>query len=189
MAELALPLVIAVAGPFYAFALLLTTAGVLKLRDPRPTSGALRAAGLPEQPGFVRIMGLVEVGIGAGGIAEGGRIAAGALGLAYLAFAAFVVVAIARGLPLTSCGCFGKEDTPPSATHIVITALAAGTGAAVAVEPIGPLGEALATQPWGGVPLLLGALVSAYLAYVILTALAGTMSIVSNGPSARGVRT
>ena len=173
---------ITLAGPFLAFAVLLVMSGALKLADREPTRGALRAAGLPAGPAVVVAIGLGEITIGAGALLTGAPPFATALSLAYAAFAGFVVIALARDLPIASCGCFGKEDTPPSRMHVLVTAVAAITGAAVAIHPLGSIGPLLGEQPWNGIPLLLAVAVSVYLLYVILTGLARTTSMVLRGP-------
>jgi hypothetical protein len=58
---------------------------------------------------------------------------------------AFVLQARIRRLPLRTCGCFGREDSPISTAHLVGTAsigvaMAAGAiAASVSSEPIAPL--------------------------------------------------
>ena len=44
----------------------------------------------------------------------------------YAAFTAFVLLARSRGGVLASCGCFGRADTPPTTTHVVVTAAPRG---------------------------------------------------------------
>ena len=178
----------ALAGPFYVFALLLIAAGVLKMIDPRATAGALNAAGLPSRFVLVRVLGGLEIVIGAGAFASGSASFAAALAAAYLTFAVFIVVARMRNLPVASCGCFGKDDTPPSLAHVVLTGVASAVGGVLTFDPIGPVVDVVESQPWAGVPFLGATLVATYLTYVILTDLARTMSIVSDGSKhSRGV--
>jgi uncharacterized membrane protein YphA (DoxX/SURF4 family) len=172
---------ITLAGPFLAFAVLLVMSGALKLADRKPTLGALRAARLPAAPATVVAIGLGEIAIGVGAVLTGGPWFAAALALTYALFAGFVIMALARHLPIASCGCFGKEDTPPSRMHVAVTVVAAVTGAAVAVRPLGPIGPLLSEQVGNGIPLLLAVAVSVYLLYVILTILARTTSMVLRG--------
>ncbi len=174
------------AGPFYAFALLLGVAGALKLHDPRGTSGALAAAGLPRSFALVRGLGGVEVLIAAGAIWTGRPLFAGLLAAAYVTFAGFAGLALVRDLPVASCGCFGKADTPPSRTHIGITLVGAITSGWVAVAQIGPVSRILADQPWAGLPFVAATLVAAYLLYVALTLLARSASIVAGRQGSLG---
>ena len=79
------------AGPVFAFAVLLGAAGALKLGRPEGAVRALRAAGLPGPPLAVRALGMAEVLLAAAVLAVGGRIAAALTAVAYLGFAAFTV--------------------------------------------------------------------------------------------------
>lgn len=131
------------AGPFLAAAGLLVVAGVPKVVDPLQLVRAMRAAGLPVDRHLVRGFAVAEVAVGAWALLAPGRYAAGLVAAAYLAFTAFVARVLTRGGVLGSCGCFGKPDTPATRTHLALTALAAGTALAVAVDP--------PTAAWGDV--------------------------------------
>ena len=65
--------------------------------------------------------------------------------MAYAGFTAFVVLALTRGGVLSSCGCFGKADTPPTRAHAVVTGAAALVALAVAwpspPEPWAPVAD------------------------------------------------
>ena len=54
------------------------------------------------------------------------RCFAALVAVSYLAFAGFVIVALRSGAPISSCGCFGKVDTPPSVVHVVLDVAFAG---------------------------------------------------------------
>ena len=110
------------AGPFLAAAALLVLAGAQKVADPRPLVRALRSTGLWVPSGAVRGLAAAEAAVGVAGLLSGTRAAAVAVGLSYAAFTAFVLLALARGGVLASCGCFGKADTPPTRTHAAVTA-------------------------------------------------------------------
>lgn len=104
---------------------LLAFSGIAKLADPDPTTGAMRAARLPAAGWISRGLGLIEavvavvavVALGIGGVA----VAAAAL--LYLSFSVFTFAAVRNRIPVQSCGCFGREDTPPSGVHVVFNAL------------------------------------------------------------------
>ncbi len=96
---------------------LLGAAGVAKTIDPVPTGGALRAARLPSQPWSVRLLGGTEVAASIVGLAFGGPWVSGAA-LLYLGFLTFTWLALRNVVPGQSCGCFGREDTPPSWIHV-----------------------------------------------------------------------
>ena len=126
------------AGPFVASAALLGAAGALKIGRPAPTARALGALGLPRSPVVVRVGAAVEVVVAAGAILAGSRPFAAAVALSYLAFAAFVLVALRRHVPLSSCGCFGgATDTPPTYGHVAFDLAAAAVAVAVALHPHG----------------------------------------------------
>ena len=141
-----------VAGPFAAFAVLLAIAGVAKAVRPLPTSRALRAAGLPSRAGLVRLLGAGEATLAVIALLVAGPVPAALVAMSYASFAAFVGYAKVRGLAISSCGCFGKPDTPPTAAHLVVNAAAAVLAGAAALSPgRSPLGQ-LAHSPGAGVP-------------------------------------
>jgi methylamine utilization protein MauE len=173
------------AGPFLIAATLLALGGLLKTARPDDTTNALHALGLPVAPLLVRVGGGAEAAVGLAALATGDRIAATLLAVSYAAFAAFVLIALGRGTPLASCGCFGKEDTPPTRLHVVLNAGAAAAGLAVALNPGAGLVDVVGSQPLAGVPfvLLLGCGVS--FAYLALTSLPRLLQLVhaSGGPA------
>ncbi|MCU1693272.1 MAG: hypothetical protein JWM64_2363 [Frankiales bacterium] len=152
------PLVHVLAGPFLAAAALLVVAGAQKLSDPAPLVRALRPPGGART---VRLLAAVEVvvGLSAG---TGSRGAALAVAGSYAVFTAVVVRALLRGGVLASCGCFGRADTPPTRTHVVVTAGAVVVALLVAVDP--------APVPWDVAVLVPAAAVAAtaYLALAVL---------------------
>jgi len=159
------------AGPFLVAALLLTVAGALKAIDPATTAGALRRAGLPVPPVAVRVGGACEVVVGAAAIVTGATVPALLVALSYLLFTVFVVVALRRHIPIGSCGCFGKVDTPPSVIHVVLNAGAIVAATAVALGPGGGIADVLADQELLGLPFLLLVAIATYAAFLALTVL------------------
>lgn len=166
---------VALAGPFLVIAALLAAGGALKFHRPATTARAIGQIGLPSSPSLVRAGAAAEVVVAAGALAWGSRPFAALVALSYLGFAAFVLVALRRGIPLSSCGCFGgMEDTPPTYAHLalnvvaalVATAVAAGQGGASVVD-IARLDGSLVLR--GVFVVLTG--VSVWFAYVALTLL------------------
>ena len=104
---------------------LLGASGLTKVVDPEPTSGALSAARLPSSSNAARALGLVEVVVAVVGLAVGGLTLLVAA-LLYLGFAIFTLSALRRRIPIQSCGCFGRDDTPPTWTHVVYNVIASG---------------------------------------------------------------
>ncbi len=159
------------AGPFLATAGLLVAAGLPKVRDPLPLVRALRAAGLPGTRTVVRAFAVGEVVLGAWALVAPGRLVAGLVAAAYLVFTGFVGLVLARGGILGSCGCFGKPDTPATRTHLVLTAAAAATALAVALDPPAAAWAAVdgATVTTTGLALVIG-----FLAWVVMAVLPTT---------------
>ena len=93
-------------------------AGAAKTVRPANTARALRQLGWPGSPPLVRCLGVFEVALGTAAAITGNRIAAALLALSYAGFAAFVATALRRGGAVSSCGCFGRPDTPPTASHL-----------------------------------------------------------------------
>jgi hypothetical protein len=122
-ATVTLPPVVAQAVAAIALGLL-GASGIMKLVDPEPTTGAMSVAHLPSSNTLSRLLGLVEIGVTIAALAIAGPSALLAAGL-YAAFTVFTVVAIVSHIPLQSCGCFGKEDTPPTAIHVTFNVVAA----------------------------------------------------------------
>jgi len=104
------------------FSLLLVITGVAKLLRPHDVEKALRALRLPTFAGAGLIIGAFEVAVGVGALFfQAALIIQTAL---YLIFAVWVVVALRREVPLASCGCLGRDDTPPTFAHIVLNFMA-----------------------------------------------------------------
>ena len=141
--------------PYLAASLLLLGAGWAKLRRPEGTARALRTQGLPSTWLLVRLLGATEATLALAALA-GAAWAAVGTAVVYAAFTGFVLLALLRNRPLSSCGCFGEPDLPPTATHVAVTSLFAATGAAVALGPGAPGSGALGSGA-AGLPGLVGA--------------------------------
>ena len=99
--------------------------------------------------------------------------------VSYLAFAGFVVVALRSGKPISSCGCFGKVDTPPSPVHVVLDL--AFAGAWPRPRPSSAAWRSRmcsADQPLLGIPFVLLLVIGLYLVFLAFTALPKTMAAV-----------
>ena len=157
------------AGPFLIAAVLLAGAGVAKALDPAATVGALRGFGVRVPPTVVRVGGGAEVVIAVIAAVTGNRAAVLAVAGSSLVFTVFVVAARVRRLPIGSCGCFGKIDTPPSTVHVVLNAGAVVAAIGVLTGDGRGLDDALSRQPLGAAPFVLLVLVGAYAAFTALT--------------------
>jgi len=161
--------VTAIAAPYLAACALLAVGGALKAARPDDTARAMRALSIPLGVAGVRAAGAAEAVLGAVAAATGSAVAAGAVAVSYLGFAALVSLALARQLPISSCGCFGAIETPPTRLHVAVNLGAAAVAAVAAADPPGSLARVLEDQPAAGIPLLVLAGVIAYLAALAMT--------------------
>ncbi len=121
------------------------------------------------------------MGIAVGALAGGGRTAWLLVAGAYLGFACFVVLAMSRGGAVSSCGCFGAPDTPPTLMHVLVTICASALAFATAVaHPTGPLLDALADMPLRGLPFLLVTACCVWFAYAAVAVLPRTVALVKS---------
>lgn len=142
-------------GPFAVAAVLLAVAGAAKAASPTATAGALRALGLPGRPVWVRVGGAAEAVLAVAALATGCVPLVVAVGASYLGFAVFVVAALRAGVPVASCGCLGRVDTPPHAVHVVGNLLAASAAFATAATGSPAIASVLRDQPLAGGPFVL----------------------------------
>ncbi|MEO6467572.1 MAG: MauE/DoxX family redox-associated membrane protein [Acidimicrobiia bacterium] len=156
-------------GPFLIAAALLAAAGVAKTIDPTMTVGALRRFGIPVSSIAVRSLGAIEAVLALAAAITGARALALAVAISYLLFSAFVVMARVRRLPIGSCGCFGRVDTPPSWIHVAVNLAAASIALGVAARDGGGLASTLDSQPLAGVPFLVLVAIGTYAAFTALT--------------------
>ena len=161
----------AATGPFAIAAALLALGGVAKAFRPVDTANALAAVGVSVHRNLVRVGGALEAAIGLGALATGSRSLAALVAVSYLAFTMFVLVALNRGTPISSCGCFGKADTPPSRVHVVLNLAAAGAALAIVVQPTSGFVDVVAGQPLAGVPCVLLVVTGVVAAMTALTVL------------------
>ena len=99
-------------------------------------------------------------------------------------FAVVVTSALRTGRPISSCGCLGKIDTPPSVVHVAVDIAASGAavGAALAGASRVALPDVLGDQPMLGVPFVLLVAVGVGLVLLSLSTLPKTLA------AARSVR-
>ena len=162
-------------GPFWVFAALLVVAGWGKVMSPVATQGALLASGLPSSRAIVVVLGVAEFVAGIYAIVFGDPLGAVAVSVFYVGFAGFVVNALLRDLPVASCGCFGKEDTPPTWIHVAVTVIGLAAGVGAALAPPGSVTEvAASTEPPFLVFLLVTGIAFAF-GYMSLTTLPKTL--------------
>jgi hypothetical protein len=161
----------ALTGPALVAAALLALAGAQKVVDPTMTVGALRALGLPAAPWLVRLGSAVELALGLAAVVVGGAALWWGVAASYVVFAWFVVAALRRGTMLGSCGCFGREETPPHPSHVALNLGLAAVAALTAVAAPGAPLDAVLDHPIEGtavVPLAAVSLFLLHAAYVDL---------------------
>lgn len=156
---------------------LLGASGIVKLIDPDPTTGAMSTVGLPSSNSLSRLLGIVEILVAIAALATGG-LAVVAAGCLYTAFAMFTAAALRRHLPIQSCGCFGRDDTPPTILHVAYNSTAAAALFALPLLELAPIA-------WGVAPLelvlFLGfAAVGVYASYLLLARLPQLLDLARN---------
>jgi len=169
-----------VIGPYLIACALLVLAGASKSVRPANTVRALSVV-FP----YPRLLAVTVPLLAAGELALGTAaiiwpvpVLAAMVAVSYAAFAGFVVVIRLRHGAVSSCGCFGKPDTPATWLHAVINVfLAASSAALVANEPGGNIVTVLGSQPWHGLPLVLAVLVGSWLVVLAFSSLAQLTSV------------
>jgi hypothetical protein len=166
----------ALTGPALVAAALLALAGAQKVLDPTMTVGALRALRLPSSPLLVRVGAGAELALGVAAIAVGGAALWLLVAASYIAFAAFVLAALRQGTMIGSCGCFGREETPPHWSHVALNlglaAVAAAAGGTLDGAPL----EALTDHPVQGAVVASLAALGLYLLYALYVELPRTLA-------------
>ena len=147
-------------------AVLLIGSGGAKLFDRAPTRGALAAAGLPASDSTVVALALVELAAGLSALTLSSPLGVLAVSALYLGFSGFVAYALGRRIPIQSCGCFGKVDTPPDATHLVVNLTLAVSALGALTQP--RLVDRLIETPGPGIGFAVMAVIGSYLTYLML---------------------
>ena len=156
-------------------AVVLVLAGGAKVLKPHDTARALRTAGLPASSFAVRAGSVVEVAVGLTALLTANRIAAALLATSYAALAGFVVVALVRRLPLSTCGCLGEPDTPPTVAHAVLDVALAAAASVAVVRPVHGVWEQLTGHPAQAIVLVALVAVAVQLVVTALSVLPRTM--------------
>jgi hypothetical protein len=163
-------------GPFAVAAIVVAVAGISKLRAPAFATAALHTLGVAAPAAMVRLLGGVEVLLGAWCLLAPGVASSVALGSCYAAFAG-VSLALARRR--AACGCFGVSEHSASPAQVGISGvLAAVCFAAALAAPHGVV-WVLGRPAGQAVVLLIGIAGCAYatvLAYTQLPAAWGAWS-------------
>jgi hypothetical protein len=170
-------------GIFLVASGLLVLAGAAKTVRPDDTARALvllapgtnsRIPSLNVARQTVRIGALLETALGAFALVFPRTLTAALVAVSYALFLCITAYARKRQGPLSTCGCFGRPDTPSTGQHLVLNVVFVATAVAVALHPphYTTLVSLLENQPWDGVPLVLASGVGIWLAYLALSPLA-----------------
>jgi hypothetical protein len=162
---------------------LLVLAGAAKALRPEDTARALveltpRRVGSHVSPRVARALlragATAEALLGIWALASPRPLAAALVATSYVLFSLVVVHVRVHGGALSTCGCFGRPDTPATWLHAVLNAIfgAAAVTVALRTPTDATLGTLLSHQPWAGVPLLFVSGVGGYLTYLALSPLA-----------------
>jgi hypothetical protein len=161
------------------FAGLLLPTGWAKLRKPYETSRALRSVGWPGSRAIAFSLGLVEVAIGIWVLTIGSTLAVVAMGSLYAGFLLWLAVAFRSGGVVSSCGCSATPDTPPTAAHVAINAVA--VAAVVLNLSSSQPGVALAASSIvGWLAMVLVVAIGVWLSFTVITTGARLTGIVNS---------
>jgi hypothetical protein len=131
--------------PHAVAAVVLCVAGLAKLRTPAPAARAVGAA-----VAAVRAFAVLELGLGAWALLNGGALSSALMAALYAAFSGLTIVLWRRG---RSCGCFGSEPTPASPLQSLVSASLALLCVACAAASVHPAAW-ISGRPAGTVAIL-----------------------------------
>jgi hypothetical protein len=122
---------------------------------------------------MVRLGAATEAALGVVALVLPRPLTASLVAVSYVAFTGYVLYVRSRGGALTSCGCFGTPDGPPTILHATLTAGFAIAAVAVATTAPGrgSMATLLAQAPLHGAPLVALSAVGLWLTYLALTVL------------------
>jgi hypothetical protein len=126
----------AIAAPLYIVTGVLLVAGVTKMLQPSATATALRTLAVPSPMYAARALGLGEVALTTAAFLIGAPLLWAGVALSYGAFTVFILWALRDGAVVGSCGCFGREDTPPTPGHAAFNAAAAALAGLATTDPV-----------------------------------------------------
>jgi hypothetical protein len=159
-------------GAVAATAGLLALGGAMKAIKPNDTANALEALGVPGPRVVVRIGGAAEAMLGLWALVLGGAVPIALVGASYGIFAVFVAAAMRADTPVSSCGCFGEVDAPPTIMHIVLNVAAASVCIFTSASGPAPgLAHVVSNGGWSTVPLLGLTALTGYLAFLVMAVL------------------
>lgn len=172
-------------GLWCAETVLLGAGGVAKLAKPANSAKALAKVGVPRARVVVIAIAGVETALGFGSYLAPPALSAWAVAASYVGFAAFVAFAVWKQLPLSTCGCFGEPDTPPTLTHALVAAAGGAVAVGVALDKppsvISYLAHTSAPEAVGWVAVVGGITYLAFLSMGALARLGAARSLLKGG--------
>jgi hypothetical protein len=118
----------------------------------------------------VRALAGAELALGGIALALSNAAIALCVALSYLGFGAVVLVALNRDLPIDSCGCLGRWETPPGVRHVLVAVIAFLGAFGQALDPSDALLERVGDDGVAGLVFALGAVMLAALGVVLFRA-------------------
>jgi Methylamine utilisation protein MauE len=160
----------ALTPPLLVAGAVLIVAAVAKLRAPAGAAGALVTLGVPVRGGrargLVRLFAIGELGLGVWGFVTPSRAAYGLMAALYAGFAVITLVLARRR---ASCGCFGADGPPASATQSLLNSVLALVALLAALVGAHGTSWLLDLPGWHAVVLALGLAASVYAAVLAYT--------------------
>lgn len=126
----------ALAGPLYVVTGVLLVAGIAKIVRPSATATALRELHIPAPLRSAQLLGVAELVLAITAVATGHPLLWAGVAVSYSAFTVFILWALRGNGAIGSCGCFGREDTPPTPGHAAFNAAAATLAALAVADPL-----------------------------------------------------
>lgn len=162
----------ALLGAYYTSAVVVGIAGASKIRKPAVTARALQAVGLPHRRLYARLLGAFEVAVALAALIEPSP-SGFALAGVYTAFGLITVYQLVGHSTVTSCGCFGDVETPPTPYHILFDAAAVALALIVTSSSTTPAGldDLITRHPALAASYLVALAAAAYLAVLSLSLL------------------
>lgn len=106
------------------FSILLVITGTAKLRRPRDTASALHKLHVPSPMPVTIAVSLIEVTVGLAALLSGAPFWYALQAGLFAVFLVWVTAALVLKVPIASCGCLGRDDTPPYWGHIALNVIA-----------------------------------------------------------------
>jgi len=135
---------------------LLIATGASKILSPAASEPLLAVLRIPAAFRSGRALGVIEICLGSAALITADQRLIAAEAVAFTIFAAVLAYVLAARVPLSSCGCAGARDTPPSLLHVGLNLAAAGATTFAAIESPPTLIEMWPKLDLLGVPLVIG---------------------------------